>query len=74
LAPLRPLINPGRRGEVASLPKLRDTRNRTRRACEKISTVALDAGFADVYYFNRAFRQFYGDTPSGVRMQAPQYG
>jgi transcriptional regulator GlxA family with amidase domain len=43
-----------------------------RRAGEKISTVALDAGFADLSYFNRAFRQLYGDTPSGVRMQAPQ--
>jgi AraC-like DNA-binding protein len=44
-----------------------------RRASEKISTVALDAGFDDVSYFNRAFRQFCGDTPSGVRTQAPQY-
>lgn len=38
-----------------------------RRSGEKISTIALDAGFADVSYFNRAFRQFYGDTPSGIR-------
>ncbi len=43
-----------------------------RRACDKISTIALDAGFNDVSYFNRAFRQFYGDTPSGVRAQASQ--
>jgi AraC-like DNA-binding protein len=38
-----------------------------RRAGEKISSIAFDAGFADVSYFNRAFRQHYGDTPSGVR-------
>ena len=41
-----------------------------RRAGEKITTVALDAGFADMSYFNRTFRQAYGDTPSGVRAQA----
>jgi len=38
-----------------------------RRASDKISSIAFDAGFADVSYFNRAFRQHYGDTPSGVR-------
>jgi AraC-like DNA-binding protein len=38
-----------------------------RHAHQKISTIALDAGFADLSYFNRAFRQLYGDTPSGVR-------
>jgi transcriptional regulator GlxA family with amidase domain len=37
---------------------------------EKISTIALDAGFGDISYFNRAFRQRYGDTPSGIRMLA----
>jgi AraC-like DNA-binding protein len=37
------------------------------RAGEKISAIALDSGFADLSYFNRAFRQLYGDTPSGVR-------
>jgi AraC-like DNA-binding protein len=41
-----------------------------RRDGEKISAIALDAGFGDVSYFNRAFRQRYGDTPSGVRMRA----
>jgi len=40
------------------------------RASEKISTIALDAGFGDVSYFNRVFRQRYGDTPSGVRTHA----
>jgi AraC-like DNA-binding protein len=38
-----------------------------RRAGDKISSIALDAGFADVSYFNRAFRQHYGDTPSSIR-------
>ena len=37
---------------------------------EKISTIALDAGFGDLSYFNRAFRQRYGDTPSTIRMLA----
>jgi AraC-like DNA-binding protein len=38
-----------------------------RHADEKISSIALDAGFGDVSYFNRMFRRHYGDTPSGVR-------
>jgi AraC-like DNA-binding protein len=38
-----------------------------RRGDAKISTIALDAGFGDVSYFNRMFRQRYGDTPSGIR-------
>jgi transcriptional regulator GlxA family with amidase domain len=38
-----------------------------RRAGDKISAIAFDAGFADLSYFNRAFRQFYGNTPSGIR-------
>jgi AraC-like DNA-binding protein len=37
------------------------------RAGDKISTIALDAGFADLSYFNRAFRRRFGDTPSGMR-------
>ena len=41
-----------------------------RHAGEKISTIAFDAGFGDVSYFNRAFRQRYGDTPSAIRMLA----
>ena len=43
-----------------------------RRTEDKISTIALDAGFSDVSYFNRAFRQLYGETPSGVRAHAWQ--
>ena len=38
-----------------------------RRAGEKISSIALAAGFGDVSYFNRVFRHCYGDTPSGIR-------
>lgn len=36
---------------------------------EKVSTIAFDAGFGDVSYFNRVFRHYFGDTPSGVRAQ-----
>ncbi len=32
-----------------------------------ISTIALDAGFTDVSYFNRTFRRRFGATPSEVR-------
>jgi AraC-like DNA-binding protein len=38
-----------------------------RHAGEKISAIALDAGFGDVSYFNRAFRRQYGAAPSDVR-------
>jgi AraC-like DNA-binding protein len=38
-----------------------------RRAGDKISSIAFDAGFGDVSYFNRVFRHCYGDTPSGIR-------
>lgn len=38
-----------------------------RHADQKIVAIALDAGFGDVSYFNRAFRKRYGETPSGVR-------
>jgi len=36
-------------------------------ASQKISTIALDLGFGDVSYFNRAFRRRYGMTPSELR-------
>jgi AraC-like DNA-binding protein len=42
---------------------LRDHRSHDRR----IADVALEAGFADLSHFNRAFRRHFGDTPSGVR-------
>jgi transcriptional regulator GlxA family with amidase domain len=41
-----------------------------RRDREKISTIAFDAGFGDVSYINRVFRQRYGETPSGIRVLA----
>ena len=34
---------------------------------EKISTIALDAGFGDLSYFNRSFRTRFGTTPSEWR-------
>jgi AraC-like DNA-binding protein len=43
------------------------------RASMKISSIALDAGFGDLSYFNRAFRRRYGAAPSELR--APErYG
>ena len=41
-----------------------------RRASQKISTISLDAGFGDLSYFNRAFRQHYGVAPSELRAAA----
>jgi len=41
-----------------------------RHVSEKISSIALDAGFGDVSYFNRVFRERYGDTPSAIRVLA----
>ena len=38
-----------------------------RREDDKISAIAADAGFGDISYFNRVFRQRYADTPSAVR-------
>jgi AraC-like DNA-binding protein len=38
-----------------------------RYADRKISTVAFDAGFGDLSYFNRAFRRRFGSTPSELR-------
>jgi AraC-like DNA-binding protein len=35
-----------------------------------VSSVALDAGFGDISYFNRSFRRRYGTTPSDVRAKA----
>ncbi|QCI67153.1 helix-turn-helix transcriptional regulator [Phreatobacter stygius] len=38
-----------------------------RLAKRAIGAVALDAGFGDLSYFNRAFRRAYGETPSDLR-------
>lgn len=35
-----------------------------------ISTIAFEAGFGDLSYFNRTFRRAYGATPSDVREMA----
>ncbi|WP_283810827.1 helix-turn-helix domain-containing protein [Bradyrhizobium macuxiense] len=32
-----------------------------------ISTIAFEAGFGDLSYFNRTFRLRYGATPSDIR-------
>lgn len=37
---------------------------------KRISEVALDAGFPNVSYFNRAFRRAFNATPSDVRAAA----
>jgi AraC-like DNA-binding protein len=38
-----------------------------RLAHRSITSIAFDAGFADLSYFDRAFRRRYGATPSEVR-------
>jgi AraC-like DNA-binding protein len=35
-----------------------------------VSSVAFEAGFGDLSYFNRTFRRLYGATPSDVRARA----
>jgi AraC-like DNA-binding protein len=46
-----------------ALTLLRDPRWRD----HKIADIAAEAGFADLSYFNRTFRQRYGATPSRIR-------
>jgi AraC-like DNA-binding protein len=41
-----------------------------RHAGRKISAIAYGTGFGDLSYFNRAFRQRYGITPSDLRAAA----
>jgi AraC-like DNA-binding protein len=41
-----------------------------RYATQKIGTIAIDIGFGDLSYFNRAFRRRYGMTPSELRAAA----
>jgi AraC-like DNA-binding protein len=41
-----------------------------RHANQKVSTIALDVGFGDLSYFNRAFRRRYGMTPSELHPAA----
>jgi len=39
-------------------------------ASRSITSVAFDAGFGDVSYFNRSFRRRFGATPSETRAEA----
>jgi AraC-like DNA-binding protein len=39
-------------------------------ADRSIAALALEAGFGDLSYFNRAFRRRYGDAPSEMRAGA----
>jgi AraC-like DNA-binding protein len=41
-----------------------------REAHRSISDIALDSGFGDVSYFNRAFRNHYGASPTAIRRSA----
>jgi AraC-like DNA-binding protein len=47
--------------------RLRDPRLASR----TVSSIAHDAGFGDLSYFNRTFRHRYGVTPSGAREPPP---
>jgi AraC-like DNA-binding protein len=38
-----------------------------RLANRSITSIAYDAGFGDLSYFNRTFKRVYGTTPSQVR-------
>jgi AraC-like DNA-binding protein len=38
-----------------------------RSAGRSISSIAFDAGFGDLSYFNRTFKRFYGSAPSEIR-------
>jgi AraC-like DNA-binding protein len=43
-----------------------------RLADRTVGAIAFDVGFGDLSYFNRTFRQRFGDTPTGIRAQARQ--
>jgi AraC-like DNA-binding protein len=36
-------------------------------AGRSVASIAFDAGFGDLSYFNRTFKRCYGTTPSEVR-------
>jgi AraC-like DNA-binding protein len=40
-------------------------------ADRSITSVAFDAGFGDLSYFNRVFRRRFGGTPSEIRASTP---
>jgi AraC-like DNA-binding protein len=37
-----------------------------------VTAIAYEAGFADLSYFNRCFRQRYGATPRDIREKTPK--
>jgi AraC-like DNA-binding protein len=41
-----------------------------RHAQDRISDIALRAGFSDIAHFNRSFRRHFGDTPRNIRAGA----
>jgi AraC-like DNA-binding protein len=45
----------------------------SRRSDRSIASIAFEAGFGDLSYFNRSFRRSYGATPSDVR-EAHRHG
>jgi AraC-like DNA-binding protein len=40
-----------------------------RRINQSIASIAFEAGFGDLSYFNRAYKRFYGATPSEIRVR-----
>jgi len=40
-----------------------------RRVDQSIASIAFEAGFGDLSYFNRTFKRFYGATPSEIRVR-----
>jgi len=52
------------------LSRVHRTLSDPRFAGRPISSIAFEAGFGDLSYFNHAFRRRYGATPSEVRRQA----
>ena len=40
-----------------------------RRINQSIASIAFEVGFGDLSYFNRAFKRFYGATPSEIRVR-----
>jgi AraC-like DNA-binding protein len=40
----------------------------------KVSDIALSTGFSDQSYFNKRFRQHFGDTPTSARADMPRRG
>jgi AraC-like DNA-binding protein len=55
--------------QVQRLDRVRRMLVDTRYSDRTISSLAFEAGFGDLSYFNRCFRRLYGATPSDVRAQ-----